>query len=131
MRRNMEVATFATWQRVPAILRPANRNQVQECFRIANRFGTPLYPISSGKNWGYGSRVPPADGCSILDLSRLNRIIDFNEDLGSVTVEPGVTQRRLHQFLRERGSLLWMDATGSSPECSLIGNAMERGFGHT
>ena len=24
-----------------------------------------------------------------------------------------------------------MDATGSSPDCSLIGNAMERGFGHT
>ncbi len=130
-RRNMEVATFATCQRVPAVLRPADRNQVQECFRTANRFGTPLYAISSGKNWGYGSRVPPVDGCAILDLSRIDRIVDFNEDLGYVTVEPGVTQKRLHQFLRDRSSRLWMDATGSSPDCSLIGNAMERGFGHT
>src|SRR5581483_1026422 len=90
-----ESATFATSQRIPAILRPASTDQVQECLRIANRFGTPVYPISSGKNWGYGSRVPPVDGCTILDLSRLNRIIDFQEDLGYVTVEPGVTQRQL------------------------------------
>jgi 4-cresol dehydrogenase (hydroxylating) flavoprotein subunit len=129
--RAPETATFATTQRIPAMLRPANREQVQECLRIANRFGTPLYPISSGKNWGYGSRVPPADRCTLLDLSRLNRILDFNEELGYVTVEPGVTQWRLHEFLEQRQSNLWMDATGSSPDCSLIGNAMERGFGHT
>jgi 4-cresol dehydrogenase (hydroxylating) len=126
-----ETATFATTQRIRAILRPADKAQVQECLRIANRFRAPLYPLSSGKNWGYGSRVPPADGCSILDLSRLDRILDFNEALGYVTVEPGVTQARLHQFLEQRKSNLWMDATGSSPDCSLIGNAMERGFGHT
>lgn len=126
-----EAATFATGHRIPAILRPADREQVQQCLRIANRFGTPLYPISSGKNWGYGSRVPPRDGCAILDLGRLDRILDFNEELGYVTVEPGVTQARLYEFLRDRHSRLWMDATGSSPDCSLIGNVMERGFGHT
>ncbi len=27
--------------------------------------------------------------------------------------------------------ILWMDCTGASPHCSLIGNTMERGFGHT
>jgi 4-cresol dehydrogenase (hydroxylating) len=126
-----ETATFATHQSIPFILRPANREQVQECLRIANRLGVPLYPVSSGKNWGYGSRVPVADSCALLDLGRMDRIVDFNEELAYVTVEPGVTQRHLHQFLRERHSKLWMDATGSSPDCSLIGNAMERGFGHT
>ena len=126
-----ESATFATRQKIPAILRPADREQVQECLRIANRAGVCVYPVSSGKNWGYGSRVPPRDGCVLLDLSRLDKIIDFSEQLGYVTVEPGVTQQALFQFLKGRGSALWMDATGSSPECSLIGNAMERGFGHT
>ncbi len=33
--------------------------------------------------------------------------------------------------MKERGSRLWIDATGASPLCSLIGNAVERGFGHT
>ena len=123
-------ATFATPAQVRAILRPASREQVQDCVRIANRHRVPLYPISTGKNWGYGSRAPIRDGV-LLDLGRLNRIVDFDEDLAYVTIEPGVTQRQLFTFLRERGSRLWMDATGASPDCSIIGNTMERGFGHT
>src|SRR5262245_20960035 len=55
-------ATFATQSRVHAILRPANRDEVRACVRVANRFRLAIYPISSGKNWGYGSRVPPRDG---------------------------------------------------------------------
>lgn len=129
--RAAETGTFASTHRIPAIIRPGSRQEVQECLRIANRFGTPVYPISSGRNWGYGSRIPSADGCVLMDLRRMNRIVDFSESLAYVTVEPGVTQAQLHAFLEERGSTLWMDATGASPQCSIIGNTMERGFGHT
>ena len=126
-----ETATFETSQRIPAILKPGTVAEVQECVRIANRFRTPVYPVSTGRNWGYGSRVPSETGSTLLSLSRLNRIVDFNEQLAYVTVEPGVTQRQLYAFLQERKSKLWMDATGSSPDCSIVGNTMERGFGHT
>jgi 4-cresol dehydrogenase (hydroxylating) len=129
--REAETATFATDQRVPLVVKPANRGQVQSIMRIADRCRIPIYPISSGKNWGYGSRVPPADGSVLLDLSRMNQIFDFNEELAYVTLAPGVTQQQLYDFLAAKRSRLWMDATGSSPECSIIGNAMERGFGHT
>ncbi|MCU1238199.1 MAG: linked oxidase domain protein [Candidatus Solibacter sp.] len=129
--REAETSTFAIRHRVPAIVRPGTRAEVQECLRIANRREVPVYPISSGKNWGYGSRVPASDGCVLLDLGRMNRILDFSEDLAYVTVEPGVTQAQLYAFLQERKSKLWMDATGASPHCSMIGNTMERGFGHT
>jgi len=124
-------ATFATDVHIPVILKPGSRQQVQQCMRIAQVEGVPVYPVSSGKNWGYGSRVPASDGCALLDLGRLNRILDFSEDLAYVTIEPGVTQRQLFEFLAEKKSRLWMDATGASPECSLVGNTMERGFGHT
>ena len=126
----VNAATFATDAKVWAVLRPASREQVQECVRIANRHRVPIHPVSSGKNWGYGSRVPTSAGIS-LDLGRLNRILDFDEDLAYVTIEPGVTQGQLYEFLQQRKSRLWMDATGASPECSIIGNTMERGFGHT
>jgi 4-cresol dehydrogenase (hydroxylating) len=131
MLASAERATFLTQQAIPAILRPGSVEEVQECCRLANRIRLPLYPISGGKNWGYGSRVPVESGCALLDLSRLNRIVDFDEELAYVTVEPGVTQRQLYDFLRQQRSRLWMDATGSSPDSSLIGNTMERGFGHT
>ena len=124
-------ATFATTQRVPALLRPGSRAELQVCLAIARRFSIAVYPISSGKNWGYGSRVPVADGCVVVDLSRMNRIVDFSEEMGWVTVEPGVTQQQLFQYLSARKSHLWLDATGSTPGSSIIGNTMERGFGHT
>jgi 4-cresol dehydrogenase (hydroxylating) len=129
--RAAETGTFASRHRIPAIIRPGGRQEVQECLRIANRHDTPVYPVSSGRNWGYGSRMPPADGCVLMDLGRMNRIVDFSERLAYVIVEPGVTQAQLFAFLEERGSKLWMDATGASPHCSLIGNTVERGFGHT
>jgi 4-cresol dehydrogenase (hydroxylating) len=113
------------------ILRPESVKDIQEIVRVANRYSWPLYPISTGKNWGYGSKVPVVDGCALLDLGRMDKITGFDEGLAYVTVQPGVTQKALWDFLRERGSSLWMDATGSSPDCSLIGNAIERGFGHT
>lgn len=123
--------TFSTNHVVPAILRPSSREQVQECVRIANAHSIPVYPVSSGKNWGYGSSVPARTGTALLDLGRMNAIVDFNEELAYVTVEPGVTQEQLYAYLTEKQSGLWMDATGSSPRASLIGNTMERGFGHT
>src|SRR4051812_48925937 len=56
-----ETATFETSSSVAAVLKPADREEVQRCVEIANRFRIPLYPISTGKNWGYGSRAPVRD----------------------------------------------------------------------
>lgn len=126
-----ETATYSTDQRVLAIARPANREQVQACVRIANRYEVPIYPISRGKNWGYGSAVPVRDGSVIVDLGRMDRILDYSEELAYATVEPGVTQRQLFDFLRAKGSRLWLDTTSSSPEASLVGNVVERGHGLT
>src|SRR6266567_5559912 len=96
-----EAATFLTSHSVPAVIRPGNRAEVQACVRIANDAGVPIYPVSGGKNWGYGSRVPSADAC-LMELVRMNRIVDFCEELAHVTVEPGVTQGQLYDFLRSR-----------------------------
>jgi 4-cresol dehydrogenase (hydroxylating) flavoprotein subunit len=128
---NFQTTTFATTQTIPAIIRPASREEVQECLRIANRHKIPIYPISSGKNIGYGGRVPTADGCIVMELKRLDKIVDYNDKLGYVTLQPGVTQRMLYNFLQEKQSAFWMDATGAPMDHSIIGNISERGFGHT
>jgi 4-cresol dehydrogenase (hydroxylating) len=61
--RAAETATFETRVTVPAIVRPGNREDVQQVLRIANQWRIPVYPVSGGCNWGYGSRVPSASGC--------------------------------------------------------------------
>jgi 4-cresol dehydrogenase (hydroxylating) flavoprotein subunit len=124
-------ATYASSRTIRAILRPGSRPDVELALSVANRWRIPVYPISGGRNWGYGSRIPSADACVLIDLGRMNRIVDFDEDLAFITVEPGVTQQQVCEFLRERGSRLWMDSTGAGPGASLIGNTVERGFGHT
>ncbi|MCA9685972.1 MAG: FAD-dependent oxidoreductase, partial [Myxococcales bacterium] len=110
------------------VLLPASIAEVQECLRIAGECGISLHPISRGRNWSYGSKVPTCEGAVVVDLGRMKRILDFDEDLAHVTVEPGVTQQQLYDFLRVRGSNLMMSVTGSSPDSSLIGNTVERGL---
>ena len=107
--RTNEIATFLTKTKICAILRPKSSQEVQECLKIANQYQIPLYPVSSGKNWGYGSRVPTSDGCALMELGNMNRIVDFSEELGYVTLEPGVTQRQLYQFLQDLLILLFRE----------------------
>lgn len=123
-----ETATFATDRRILAIARPADRSDVQACLRLANRHRVPLYPVSRGRNWGYGSRVPTADGAVLLSLERLADIQGYDERLGVVSVGPGVSFRQLRDFLRAQGSELMLNAPGSTPEASIVGNTVERGI---
>lgn len=105
--------------------------QVVPIMEIASRHGVPVYPISTGKNWGYGTALPTKDGCVILDLSQLQRIIHFDPELGVVTLEPGVTAGMLSEFLTRGGHDFLVPVSGAGPSCSLVGNALERGYGIT
>ncbi|MDH4099367.1 MAG: FAD-binding oxidoreductase [Nitrospirota bacterium] len=116
---------------IPAALLPTSQEQVVALVKIAATYKVPLYPISTGRNWGYGTANPVVDGCVVVDLSRMNRIMDMDENLGLVTLEPGVTQRILNDYLEERGLDFLVPVTGAGPNCSLVGNALERGYGIT
>jgi 4-cresol dehydrogenase (hydroxylating) len=114
-----------------SVLRPGSTKDVQAVVRIAQLHHVPLYPISGGKNWGLGSACAVTDGQVIVDLGRMNRILEVNEDLAYAEIEPGVTQGQLHQYLCDRNLKLWFDATGAGPDATIVGNLMERGYGHT
>jgi 4-cresol dehydrogenase (hydroxylating) flavoprotein subunit len=114
-----------------AVLTPASTQQVQRVVQIAGRFGLSVYPISRGRNWGYGDACAPTDGQVIVDLRRMGRIVEVNAELAYAVIEPGVTQGQLYEHLREHHAGLCMDATGAGPDASVVGNALERGFGHT
>lgn len=121
-------ATFATESRVLAIARPGSTAEVQRTLEIATRARIPVYPVSCGKNWGLGSRVPPTDAV-LLELGRMNRILAFDEEMAWVTLEPGVSFRQLYAFLCARRSRLFASTTGGSPDGSVLANALERGDG--
>ena len=124
-------STAARPVRPLALLRPADAAEVAQLVKIAACARLAVYPVSTGKNWGYGDACAVGAGQVILDLSRMNRIVHVDPELAYAVIEPGVTQRQLSDFLRERGYPLWADCTGAGPDTSYIGNIMERGFGHS
>jgi hypothetical protein len=57
-----------------AALAPESVEQVQKVVAIANRFGIPLYTVSTGRNLAYGGSAPVHSGSVVLDLERMNRV---------------------------------------------------------
>lgn len=106
-------------------------SEVQQVVAIAAREGLALYPISAGRNAGYGGAVPVRDGCVILDLSQMKGIDAEHIELGVVSLEPGVTQQDLRAYLDEHSLPYLVPVHGGGPNCSLVGNALERGYGIT
>lgn len=109
---------------------PASVQQVQAIVRVAGELGIALWPTSRGKNFGYGGAAPRIAEVVMLDLVRMNRIIEVNADLGYAIVEPGVGFDDLHHYLVDNDIPLWMSAPAHTWG-SVLGNALERGVGYT
>lgn len=114
-----------------AVAYPRTTEHVQLLMAWATKHAVGLYPISCGKNWGYGDAQPSGMGQVVLDLGRMNRIIEVNPELAYTVIEPGVTQQQLYEHLKDNDYPLWMDCTGAGLDASLVGNTLDRGFGHT
>jgi (+)-pinoresinol hydroxylase len=112
-----------------AAIAPDSVEQVQKIVRTANQFKIPIYPVSTGKNLGYGGSAPVLSGSVVLDLKRMNRILEVNEANAYAIVEPGVSYFDLYRYIQEKGLKLWVDVPDpgwGSP----IGNALDRGGGY-
>jgi 4-cresol dehydrogenase (hydroxylating) len=113
-----------------AAVAPQSAEEVQAVLRLANEHKVPLWPISRGKNMGYGGSAPVLSGTVVLDLSRMKRILDVNEKRGYCVLEPGVGFFDLHAHLQEHKIPLWMSPAANAWG-SVIGNALDRGVGYT
>jgi 4-cresol dehydrogenase (hydroxylating) len=118
--------------RAPAgALAPASVEEVQDILRVCNKYGIPVWPVSTGKNFGYGSATAATKGQIILDLRRMNKIIEVDAELGTALVEPGVTYQQLKNYLVEKKIPLWLSPPAPSSIVSPMGNTIDRGVGYT
>jgi len=112
-----------------AAVAPDSVEQVQRIVRTANKYRIPIYPVSTGKNLGYGGAAPVYSGSVVLDLKRMNRILEVNEENAYALVEPGVSYFDLYRHIQEKGLKLWVDVPDpgwGSP----LGNSLDRGGGY-
>ena len=113
------------------VVYPADASQVQAVVRAAAAADLPIWPVSTGKNWGYGEATASYNGGITMVLARMTRIVEVNETLGYAVIEPGVTYKQLNDHLKQTGSRLWADVAGSTQYASVIGNALDKGRGLT
>jgi FAD/FMN-containing dehydrogenase len=117
--------------RVPsAAVAPVSVEQVQKIVRIANGHRIPLWTISTGRNLAYGGASPALSGSVMLDLKRMNRILEVNDKNHYALVEPGVSYFDLYSYIQEHKLNVWIDPADpgwGSP----VGNSLERGGGRT
>jgi 4-cresol dehydrogenase (hydroxylating) len=113
-----------------AAVGPDTTEQVQAVVRTANKYKIPLYAISTGKNFAYGGPSPNVRGSVTVDLKRMNRVLEVDDQRNFALVEPGVSYIDLYRYIQERGLNVWID-TPDPGWGSLIGNAMDHGIGYT
>lgn len=100
------------------VVMPGSTEQVQGVVRLANKYRMPVYPRSFGVNIA-GSAIPYRGGL-VLDLKRMKRILEINEDTMTAQIEPGVSWGRLRKEARKKR--LDIIPIGGPYDTSPIGN---------
>ena len=97
--------------------------EVQQLLRFANQIKFPVIPFSSGLNF-HGATIPDHGGV-IINLSRMDRILHFDEENWFVIIEPGVTYEQLQEEALTKGFRI-MIPFGAAPKRSVISSYLER-----
>ncbi|HEX9017272.1 MAG TPA: FAD-binding protein, partial [Chloroflexota bacterium] len=109
-----------------AVVVPATTGQVAEIVKLANRDGFKLVPRGAGTNLSGGS--VPVEGGVMLQMTRLNRILEIDTENLTALVEPGVVTSDLHAAVEAIG-LFYPPDPGSMTVSTIGGNVAENAGG--
>lgn len=101
-----------------SVLRPRTAEQIADAFDEARRAGRPLALRGAGKSYGDAST---SVGGRVLDLTAMNRILEFDPATGVAVCEPGVTVRDL--WRRAIGFAYWPKVVSGTMAVSMGGAA--------
>jgi len=122
------LARYGTAFAMPiGIVLPADEAQLAAALAAAKNAGGVLQPVSNG---AYGLEKAGSDQVIVLDLQRMNRVLEVNEELAYCLVEPGVTFRQLDAHIKAKGIKLWVDFAGN-PDASVAASFVGRTAGYT
>jgi hypothetical protein len=105
------------------VVKPKDAQEVHAIVQFANEHKIPVVPTSS-KIHCYGAAIPRQGGI-MLDMSRMNKILEIDADNRFVRVEAGVTWGQLIQELRTKGFRMIMPLTPFA-ERSVLTDNLER-----
>ena len=109
------------------VVRPSSAQEVSEIVSLANLNATPVIPYGGGT--GVMGSVLPVRGGIILDLKRLNQILEINPQDLTAVVEAGVVLEDLVTALAKQGLMPGHDPY-SVPIATIAGTISTNGVGY-
>jgi glycolate oxidase len=110
-------AEWAPVGRAVAGVRAETESQVQHVVRVCAEFGAPIVPRGAGTGLSGGANA--TDGSVVLDLSRMNQVLEVDRDNMICVVQPGIVNNDLKAAVAEHG--LWYPPDPASAPWSSIG----------
>ncbi|WP_326808436.1 MULTISPECIES: FAD-linked oxidase C-terminal domain-containing protein [unclassified Streptomyces] len=114
-----DMASFCPAGAPVAVVLPRTVEQVQHTLRTANELRVPVVP--QGARTGLSGAANASDGCVLLSLVRMDRILEINPVDRIAVVEPGVVNATLSRAVNEHG-LFYPPDPSSWEECTIGGN---------
>lgn len=84
------------------VIRPNTTDEVSQVMKLVNEQKVPIYPRGAAASLVLMG-VPLQANSIVMDLTRMNRIIELDEESMGVTVETGITWGELETTLKEKG----------------------------
>ena len=109
------------------VVRPDSTSQVAGVVRWANDRRVPIVPYGGGT--GVMGAVVPAQGGIVLDVKRMNRVLDIDPESLTARVEAGVVLQDLETALAEHGLMIGHDPY-SVPIATVAGTISTNGVGY-
>ncbi|MBT7153398.1 MAG: FAD-binding oxidoreductase, partial [Deltaproteobacteria bacterium] len=106
---------------------PANTEELQQIIRFANREKVPIVPLGGGMS--LAGIAQPLRGGILIDMKRMDRIIEVNEKSRYTVVEAGTSHGKLSAYLKKHHPDLMHSMPDAPPAATVGGNIAIHGQG--
>jgi FAD/FMN-containing dehydrogenase len=110
------------------VVMPGSTEEVQKIVQAANAHHVPVVPLGAGLVLSGLSRA--LKGGIVLDMKRMNRILEINKVSRYALVEAGTSQGMLQAHLKKNFPDLKHSAPDAPPAATIAGNISIHGSGH-
>ncbi|MYQ47098.1 FAD-binding protein [Streptomyces sp. SID4985] len=114
-----DMASFCPAGTPAVVVLPRTVEQVQHVMRTATELRVPVVP--QGARTGLSGAANASEGCIVLSLTRMDRILEINPVDRVAVVEPGVVNATLSRAVGEHG-LYYPPDPSSWETCTIGGN---------
>ncbi|RLL67096.1 FAD-linked oxidase C-terminal domain-containing protein [Streptomyces sp. Z26] len=114
-----DMASFCEAGTAAVVVQPRTVEEVQHVMRTATALRVPVVP--QGARTGLSGAANATDGCVVLSMVRMDRILEIDTVERIAVVEPGVVNATLSRAVNEHG-LFYPPDPSSWEECTIGGN---------